>query len=89
MSQAGRDVAFAVRCGYPNASDSLVEHVLWERTPFPFTKMTLKSVYKAAYRLYRADQKCVELCDFCDRIAINKGVCQRCDDALRKASENQ
>ena len=83
MSKAGQSVAFFVRCGYPNASDSIVEHVLWGRTAFPFDpKLTAKHVYKAAYSLYRADKKGIILCDFCHRIAVVGCLCERCDNAM-------
>ena len=82
MTQAGHDIAFVVRCGYPNASDALVEHILWGRTPFPFTKLSLKDVYKDAYSLYRAEKKGIVLCEFCHRIATINGLCQGCDKGL-------
>jgi len=90
MTKAGQDVAYVVRCGYPNASDAIVEHVLWGRTPFPFDpKLTMKLIYKAAYALYRADKKGIQLCDFCNRIATNTGRCKRCEDDWTRISNGE
>lgn len=75
-----------VRAAMPGASDSLCEHVLWGMTPFPFAEVTAKSLYRAASRYRRADDRGQRLCDWCHRLAMEGGYCcQRCEAALSNA----
>lgn len=67
-----------VRAGYPNATDEETEYVIWNRTSYPFKGLTAKMVYKAASQTYRASKKGLQLCDFCDNIATECGICSKC-----------
>lgn len=76
-----------VRCAIPDADDELCSHVLWGRTAFPFTRMTARTLYRAASRVRRAKEHGIELCTFCDRIAEpNSWECKGCSDALNAAT---
>jgi hypothetical protein len=75
-----------IRKAIPNASDATVEHVLWGRTAFPFEAWAnpARVVYKAADRFRRASEKGIELCDFCNRIAVHRSLCEQCHRALHR-----
>lgn len=74
--------ADCIRAAIPGASDQLCEHIVWGRTPFPFTKLSARDFYRAAHRFQRAEAKGIRLCDWCDNIAVNRWNCQACNDAL-------
>lgn len=77
------DVEKIIRTGYPGATPSIIEHVMWGRTPFPFVKLDARMILKAASGLYRATKNGLVLCDFCDRLAVQgDSLCERCDSAL-------
>ena len=72
-----------VRVAMPGASDGLCEYVLWERTPFPFGRVTAHSIYRAASRVKRAHEHKRTLCDFCDNeVTDGAHLCHRCKTAL-------
>lgn len=72
-----------VRAAIPRASDELVDHVLFGRTPYPLAPVSAQSLYKAAYRFRRAWENGTKLCTFCDRRAIpGEWECERCARAL-------
>lgn len=80
---AKRSVADIVRCGMPGATDDDVEHVIWERTPFPCAPVSARSTYVAARRLYRPNCNGVVLCDHCDnKTERGELVCGKCAAAL-------
>lgn len=72
-----------VRAAIPDADESLASHILWGRTPFPFTKVTAKDLYRAASSFARAGANGRRLCDWCHREA-EKGewVCASCRAGL-------
>lgn len=78
--------AHCIRAAIPGASDELVDHIVWGRTPFPFKKLGARDFYKAASRFKRASDRGVRLCDHCDNIAVDGWCCQNCSDALRAIS---
>lgn len=72
-----------IKAAIPNADESLIEHILWGRTPFPMGKVTERSLYKAASGYRRACANHIRLCDFCEHPAMpDKWACERCDKAL-------
>jgi len=72
-----------IRAAIPNADDETCSFILWERTPYPFMRITAKTLYAAARRFQRAVNGGLRLCDFCDRMAENnKSVCAKCHKAL-------
>jgi hypothetical protein len=77
-----------VRAAIPGADDSLCEHILWGRTPFPCGEVWARDIYLAASRWRRAESRGVTLCEFCDRLA-NAGeyTCESCSAALARARE--
>lgn len=66
--------AEVILAGYPQADDAMIEHILWERTPYPMGKVTARSLYQAASRIRRATNNGVQLCDFCDNKAADLGA---------------
>lgn len=77
-----------IRGAIPDAEDILCEHILWERTAYPFKKLSAQDIYKAASRFKRAHDNAIELCDFCDNIAIPDAyLCQRCRAAIDNAKK--
>lgn len=75
-----------VRGAIPDADQCLAEHIVWCRTPFPFTKLDARAFYKAASGYRRASARGVTLCDHCERPANANGYqCQLCYDALNSA----
>lgn len=77
--------ADCVRAAIPDADESLIGHIIWGRTPYPFMKLTARDFYKAASRFKRAGEHGIRLCDFCDNIAVDGWNCQSCNDALARA----
>lgn len=75
-----------VRAAIPGASEGLCDHILWARTPFPFTEVTARDVYRAAASWKRACDRNIELCEFCHRKATNGTLCERCSVALRQSA---
>lgn len=75
--------ADVVRAAIPNADAALVEHILWGRTPFPCGSVDARGLYQAAARLLRAERNGNCLCEMCDRLAGENGLCQSCASALR------
>jgi len=76
-----------IRAAIPDANDSLCEHILWGRTPYPMGRITARSLYRAADRFRRAQENGVQLCSFCDNAADGM-ACRKCDAVLsgRKAA---
>jgi hypothetical protein len=74
-----------IRNAIPAATDSLCEHIIWGRTPYPFVRLTAKSLWKAADRFRRAEEHGVELCEMCDRPAKAFELCQSCGQTLLPA----
>ncbi len=84
------DMRAIVRAAIPDATEELVEHVLWERTPFPVGKITAKSLYHAAARFRRAIEHKHRLCIFCDRFArADAWECEYCAKALAAAGAKE
>lgn len=71
-----------VQAAIPSADEFLVEHIVWGRTPFPFSRITPQSLYKAASRYDRARRNKVPLCDWCDHKATIRDLCASCAKAL-------
>lgn len=76
------EVLDVVRAAIPEADESLCEYVIWGRTPYPCSPLTAKDVYRAAYRLKRATDSGKKLCDWCDRLATQGDLCDKCRAAL-------
>jgi len=77
------DAATIIRGAMPDASDSMVEHIVWGRTCLPFGKVTARDLYRAASRVRRAADKGRMLCDLCDNLADgDRYTCARCKAAL-------
>ena len=68
-----------IRAAIPDADAAICDHILWGRTPYPFTKLTARDIYKAAYRFKRASDHGKQLCDFCDNLALpDAWTCKTC-----------
>jgi hypothetical protein len=80
-----------VRKAIPNASDELVDFIVWNRTPYPIGRVTAESLYKAADRFERARRKGIYLCTFCDNKVenIKQMTCKRCEESLKRTREIQ
>ena len=80
-----------IKAAIPGAPEWVVEHIVWERTPYPVGAITPRSLYKAASGYRRACEHGIELCTFCDRPARAGDhvipACQHCDDALTSATK--
>ena len=74
-----------VKAAEPNATYEFADFIVWGRTAMPFRKCTAKLLYKAASRYIRATNNGNTLCEFCDNLATNKLLCNRCFNALEKA----
>lgn len=76
--------AEVVRAAIPGASDGLVEHIVWGRTPFPCGPITTRSLYDAARRWLRAGKSGKQLCELCDRVVTppEEWTCDRCLAAM-------
>jgi hypothetical protein len=81
--------ADCIRAAIPGADDALCEHIVWGRTPFPFTKLSVRDLYRAASRFKRAQDHGLRLCDWCDNIAADGWNCQACIDALSLRREKK
>lgn len=69
----------------PGASAATVDYVLWNRTPFPFDSSP-RRLFKCADGYRRACANKIQLCECCDRPAVDGWNCQPCNDALRTAT---
>ena len=79
-------MAEVVRAGYPGASSEIVEHIVWERTPFPVGPCHARSLFKAASGFYRAGKAGNQLCDFCENVVPDgQWHCAKCEAMLRDA----
>lgn len=68
---------------FPNASASLMSHIIWGRTAYPFKPISARELWRAADRWRRATQHHRQLCDWCDRPALTNCLCLRCWKALQ------
>jgi len=75
-----------VRAAIPNADQILAEAILWERTSYPCGSVTPRDLYRAAARFHRASAKGVELCEWCDRVAVSTALCLSCQQRLKTAA---
>jgi hypothetical protein len=73
-----------IKTGFPDASDSDMDYIMWSRTSYPFELIEAKDIYKEASRVYRAKQKGNRLCDFCNAIARNNGTCSKCNALMHR-----
>lgn len=73
-----------IRAAMPDASEAVVDYVLWGRTPFPMGKVSARDLYQAAARFRRACISGHQLCELCDRVAADGWICARCNAALAK-----
>lgn len=72
-----------VRAAIPGASEDLVSHILWGRTPFPFARVTAQDLYRAASAWRRSTEHGFQLCDHCHNPAEpGKYECRRCRAVL-------
>jgi len=79
-----------VRAAIPGADDSLCEHILWGRTPFPCGQVWARDIYRAASRWKRAEEQGNQLCELCDRLAAEGFIlCDICNAALTRARERR
>lgn len=80
-----------IKAAIPGADAATVDHVLWGRTPFLFAKITARELYHAARRMVRAGRNGHQLCDFCDRIAVDGWTCEGCRfyPALKTAHQSE
>lgn len=79
-----------IRAAIPDADDALCSHILWGRTPYPMGTITARGLYKAASGFARAGANNRRLCDHCHREALSgKWECQRCQDVLEAARNNE
>ena len=77
------DVREIIRAAIPGATEDFCEYFMWERTPYPFGRISAKNLYKWASSFRRAGENNVPLCDLCENMATNhKYTCNRCYDAL-------
>lgn len=76
-------VASAVLAAIPDASEDVINYVVWERTPYPMGRISVRSVYKAASQLFRAGKNRRQLCTFCHNQSMpGEWECKKCRDAL-------
>lgn len=80
--------ADCIRAAIPSASDDLCDHIMWGRTPYPFTNLGAREFYKAASRYQRASKNGVLLCELCDKPAVNGWTCASCKLALDSVAES-
>lgn len=72
-------IADVVKAAIPDASEADIDFVIWERTPFPMTKMNARDIYRAASGWNRAMQKGNRLCGWCERqVSLDEHTCERC-----------
>ena len=77
-----------VRAAIPDATEAVVEHILWGRTPFPCVGISARQLYQAAVSFRRAKANGIELCAYCHRPALEPdSLCASCRDGLRRACE--
>jgi hypothetical protein len=82
-----------IRAAIPGASDELCEHVVWGRTPFPFSGATkdqaIRILYRSASGFHRANVKGTRLCDHCERVTDGKSfICDRCRSSINRANSH-
>lgn len=70
-----------VKKAIPGANEAVVDYVLWNRTAFPFDGSP-KAIFKAADGYRRACLNGIQLCELCDRPAVDGWNCEACNKAL-------
>lgn len=81
----GMNAKRIVQAAIPNATDSVIAHVLWGRTPYPCGRITAQLLYRAASAWRRACEKGLRLCDFCHRVAEpDKWTCTQCREGFER-----
>ena len=79
-----------IRAAIPGAPKDLCEFILWERTSYPFGRLTAQKIFKAASGFARAGANGRALCEMCRRLSVpQKFLCERCQSALDNAQEAQ
>lgn len=75
-----------IRGAIPDATDTLCNYILWERTCYPVGTVTPQTLYRAAARYRRGAVKGLILCELCDRLARpGWHVCPRCEQAMGRS----
>jgi len=75
------DMTFLVLSRFPWAADQAVHDILWNHTPWPFTKDL--SLYERALDTLKATWDAGERpCDWCGKPATDKWLCDDCREAL-------
>ena len=79
-----------IKAAIPSADESICEHILWGRTPFPMRGISAKELFKSASGFNRANKKGNRLCDWCHCLAVEgKSECQSCYDALNNKDREE
>jgi hypothetical protein len=75
-----------IKNAIPDASLEMISYIVWQRTPYPFGKITPKTLYKAADRVRRAAINNIRLCEFCDNMLQlgDRYTCKKCTKALSR-----
>lgn len=75
-----RDV---IQAGYPGATESETDQILFGMTEYPFAGVPAKKIYAMASRLRRATAKGYILCEHCFAKTLDPmAICPRCSEKL-------
>lgn len=76
-------VESVIQAAIPDADESTIAYIMWERTPWPVGKISFKRLYKIASGVRRAGRNKINLCDLCDNRSFpNEYTCEKCEKIL-------
>ncbi len=70
----------------PAITDKQADHLLWERTCFPFGPV--RTVYEQLQSAVRANRSRIHICDYCHNKVVKAGsTCPTCESGFKKLRE--
>ena len=82
------NVESIIKAAIPGADEVTIDHVIWARTPYPFSRLTPQRLFKAASGFSRACRKGFILCDHChNKTEGDDYMCSKCRDAISQPDE--
>ena len=69
------------KAALPGSTEAEAEYALWNRTAFPFV-INPRKLYKSIDGFRRACAHGIQLCETCDRPAVDGWNCEACNKSL-------
>lgn len=79
----GETILDLVREYFPDASEDEADFILWERTAFPMNSVDGLRTQLAEFKQAVGRYPNAGFCDFCNNLAVTRGLCISCAAAWR------